>query len=51
MRSSMQKDLVAGRKLETDAIAGPIVRAGERFTIDVSTTAEVMAAIRAKSAV
>jgi 2-dehydropantoate 2-reductase len=51
MRSSMQKDLVAGRKLEIDAIAGPIVRAGERFTIDVSTTAEVMAAIRAKSAV
>jgi 2-dehydropantoate 2-reductase len=30
MRSSMQKDLVAGRQLELDAIGGPIVRGGER---------------------
>jgi 2-dehydropantoate 2-reductase len=51
MRSSMQKDLAAGRKLEIDAIGGPIVRAGERFQIDVSTTVEVMAAIGAKAAV
>jgi 2-dehydropantoate 2-reductase len=51
MRSSMQKDLAAGRKLEIDAIGGPIVRAGEAFKIDVSTTVEVIAAIRAKAAV
>ena len=31
MRSSMQKDLVAGRPLELDAIGGPIVRGGKRF--------------------
>jgi 2-dehydropantoate 2-reductase len=49
MRSSMQKDLVAGRQLELDAIAGPIVRGGERYGIDVPTTVELMAAIRAKA--
>jgi 2-dehydropantoate 2-reductase len=50
MRSSMQKDVVAGRQLELDAIAGPIVRGGERYKIDVSTTAGLMAAIRLKAA-
>jgi 2-dehydropantoate 2-reductase len=49
MRSSMQKDLTAGRELELDAIGGPIVRGGERYSIDVSTTAKLMEAIRAKS--
>ena len=49
MRSSMQKDVVAGRQLELDAIAGPIVRGGERFGIDVSTTRELMSQIRSKS--
>jgi 2-dehydropantoate 2-reductase len=49
MRSSMQKDVVAGRQLELDAIGGPIVRGGERFGIDVSTTKELMAQIRSKS--
>jgi 2-dehydropantoate 2-reductase len=48
MRSSMQKDLVAGRQLELDAIGGPIVRGGERYGIDVSTTLSLMAAIRTK---
>ena len=47
MRSSMQKDLVAGRQLELDAIGGPIVR-GERYGIDVSTTVKLMAEIQAK---
>jgi 2-dehydropantoate 2-reductase len=50
MRSSMQKDVAAGRQLELDAIGGPIVRGGERHGIDVSTTASLMAAIRAKTA-
>ena len=49
MRSSMQKDLVAGRRLELDAIGGPIVRGGERFGIDVSTTKKLMAAIQEKT--
>ena len=50
MRSSMQKDLVAGRQLELDAIGGPIVRGGERYGIDVSTTVKLLAEIRAKAA-
>jgi len=50
MRSSMQKDLAAGRELELDAIGGPIVRGGERYGIDVSTTRELMATIQAKTA-
>jgi 2-dehydropantoate 2-reductase len=45
-RSSMQKDLMAGRELELDALGGPIVRGGERYDIDVSTTAKLMEAIR-----
>jgi 2-dehydropantoate 2-reductase len=50
MRSSMQKDLAAGRKLELEDIGGPIMRGGERYSIDVSTTGKLMAAIRAKAA-
>jgi len=49
MRSSMQKDLAAGRQLELDAIGGPIVRGGEQYGVDVSTTVKLMAAIRAKT--
>jgi len=49
MRSSMQKDIAAKRELELDAIGGPIVRGGERYGIDVSTTMGLMDAIRAKS--
>jgi 2-dehydropantoate 2-reductase len=48
MRSSMQKDLAAGRQLELDAIGGPIVRGGEQHGIDISTTAGLITAIRAK---
>jgi 2-dehydropantoate 2-reductase len=49
MRSSMQKDLAAGRQLELDAIGGPIARGGEHYGIDASTTADLMAAIRSKT--
>jgi len=49
MRSSMQKDVVAGREPELDAIGGPIVRGGNHYGIDVSTTARLMAAIRART--
>ena len=48
MRSSMQKDVAAGREIELDAIGGPIVRGGERHGIDVSTTVKLMAEIRSK---
>jgi 2-dehydropantoate 2-reductase len=50
IRSSMQKDLAARRPLELDAIGGPIVRGGERYGIDVSTTAALIARIREKAA-
>ena len=49
-RSSMAKDLAAHRQLELDAIAGPIVRGGELYGIDVSTTANLVAAIRSTAA-
>src|SRR2546425_152507 len=48
-RSSMQKDLASSRRLELDAIGGPIARGGERYGIDVSTTATLIAVIRAKA--
>ena len=47
MRSSMQKDVEAGREPELDAIAGPIVRTGRAQGFDVSTTEELMATIAA----
>ena len=42
MRTSMQKDFDAGRPLELDAIAGPIVREGRRHGLDVPATAELI---------
>lgn len=42
IRSSMQKDLAAGRQLELDAIGGPIVRGGKRYGIAVPTTIELI---------
>jgi 2-dehydropantoate 2-reductase len=37
-RSSMQKDVAAGRAPELDAIAGPILRGGDKHGIDASAT-------------
>jgi 2-dehydropantoate 2-reductase len=37
-RSSMQKDVAAGRPPELDAIAGPILRGGSKHGIEVSET-------------
>jgi 2-dehydropantoate 2-reductase len=37
-RSSMQKDVTAGRPPELDAIAGPILRGGSEHGVDVSAT-------------
>jgi len=45
MRSSMAKDLDAGRRLELDAIAGPIIRGGAQWEIAVPTTQRLVAMI------
>jgi 2-dehydropantoate 2-reductase len=45
MRSSMAKDLAAGRPLELDGIAGPILRGGTRWKIAVPTTQRLVAEI------
>ncbi len=41
MRSSMQKDVAAGREPELDAIAGPILRGGRRHGLPVPNTEEL----------
>ena len=48
MRTSMQKDLDAGRPLELDAIAGPIVRGGQRHRIATPTTEELVRLVEAR---
>jgi 2-dehydropantoate 2-reductase len=45
MRSSMAKDIDAGRRLELDGIAGPIVRGGAQWEIAVPTTRRLVAII------
>lgn len=45
MRSSMAKDLDAGRRLELDGIAGPITRGGAQWEIAVPTTERLVAMI------
>jgi 2-dehydropantoate 2-reductase len=49
MRSSMQKDVTAGRLPETDAIAGPIVRGGARHGIPVPHTQELSQLVERRS--
>lgn len=46
MRSSMQKDVSAGRIPELDAIGGPIIRAGRAYGLDVPVTRELIARIK-----
>jgi 2-dehydropantoate 2-reductase len=48
MRTSMQKDLDAGRPLELDAIAGPIVRGGRRHGIATPATEELVRLVEAR---
>jgi 2-dehydropantoate 2-reductase len=45
MRSSMQKDVERGNPPELDAIAGPILRGGQRQEIDVPTTKKLVVAV------
>ena len=42
MRSSMQKDLAAGRPLELDAVAGPVLRRGRERGIPTPATQELV---------
>jgi 2-dehydropantoate 2-reductase len=42
MRTSMQKDFETGRPLELDAIAGPIVRGGQRHGVATPATDELV---------
>ena len=50
MRSSMQKDVAAGRPPELDAIGGAIVRGAQRLGMHVPVTTELMAEIEQKVA-
>jgi 2-dehydropantoate 2-reductase len=50
MRTSMQKDFDAHRPLELDAIAGPILRGGQRHRIATPTTEELVRLIEARQA-
>jgi 2-dehydropantoate 2-reductase len=49
MKSSMQKDVAAGRSPELDAIAGPILRGGERHDLSVAATQELVRLVRARA--
>jgi 2-dehydropantoate 2-reductase len=48
MRASMAKDLDAGRKLELDGIAGPVLRGGVRHGVPTPVTANLVAMIEAR---
>jgi 2-dehydropantoate 2-reductase len=49
MRSSMQKDVEQHKTPELDAIAGPILRAGERHGIEVPVTKKLVAAVEKRA--
>ena len=49
MRTSMQKDAAAGRPLEIDHIAGPILRGGEQHGVATPKTRELVEIIRSKN--
>jgi 2-dehydropantoate 2-reductase len=50
IRTSMQKDFDAGRTLELDAIAGPIVRCGRRHKIATPATEELVSLVESRLA-
>jgi 2-dehydropantoate 2-reductase len=49
MRSSMQKDLAAGREPELDAIAGPILRGGQQHGLATENTRQLAEHVRARA--
>jgi 2-dehydropantoate 2-reductase len=48
--TSMQRDVAAGRPLELDAIAGPIIRGGRRHGIPTPATDELVELVKARAA-
>lgn len=50
MRSSLAKDLAAGRPLELDGISRPIVRGGENHGIPVPVTKKLVEIVQARAA-
>ncbi|HEY8631447.1 MAG TPA: 2-dehydropantoate 2-reductase N-terminal domain-containing protein [Gaiellaceae bacterium] len=48
LRSSMQKDLAAGREPELDAIAGPILRGGKQHGLPTESTQQLVSHVRAR---
>jgi len=48
MRSSMQKDVAAGREPELDAIAGPIIRGSQRHATPVPNTDELVRLVKTR---
>lgn len=48
MRSSMQKDVERGNPPELDAIAGPIIRVGDRRGIEIPATKRLLSAVAAR---
>lgn len=48
MRSSMQKDVEQGNRPELDAIAGPIIRAGDRRGIEITAAKRLLSAVAAR---
>ena len=48
LQSSMHKDVAAGRPPELDAIAGPILRGGEKHGISVAATSELVRMVGAR---
>ncbi len=48
MRSSMQKDVEQGNPPELDAIAGPIIRAADRRSIEIPATKRLVSAVAAR---
>jgi 2-dehydropantoate 2-reductase len=50
MRTSMQKDFDAGRPLELDAIAGPILRGGKAHRLATPATGELVRLVRERLA-
>jgi 2-dehydropantoate 2-reductase len=49
MRSSMQKDLAAGREPELDAIAEPILRGGQQHSLATESTQQLADQVRART--
>ena len=51
LRSSMQRDIAAGREPELDAVAGAVLRAGRRVGVECPTIAELSRAVANRAGV